>query len=240
MVRGVDTLTLSANLESESTNMPDAGCASNTNTKITRTDKFTSGCSVKDRLSSEEGASALNRPTQNDEYNLDIKALDQAAHQKSCYLGVGSWISDDDANGINTPISSTGASGEEESQEPCVLFDRIASSICSAAGEASQTKQTPRQSSSAGTSSGQASRRGGSDGKGRRPDKSRENKDLEGDSEEDEKNKLSPTKKRKHAETNERQLACPLFKHDSEFYKENPRHFRGCQGPGWPDIPRLK
>jgi hypothetical protein len=239
MVRGVDTLTLSANLESESTNMQDAGCASNTNTKITRTDKFTSGCSVKDKLSSEEGTSALKRPTQNDEYNLDIKVLDQAAHQKSCYLGVGSWISDDDSNDINTPPSSTGASGEE-SQESCVLLDRIASSIRSAAGETSRTKQTPRQSSNAGRTAGQASRQGGSDGKGIRPDKSRENEDLEGDSEGDEKNQLNPTRKRKHAETDERKFACPIFKHDPEFHKENPRHFRVCKGPGWADIPRLK
>jgi hypothetical protein len=240
MIRGVDTLTLSAKLESDNTNIPEAGCVSNTNTKITRKDKFTLVCSVKDRLSSEEGTSSLNHPTQNDEANLDIKVLDQAAHQKSCYLGVGSWISDNDVNGINTHISSIGESDEEPSQESCVLLNCIANSIRSAAGEASRTNQTPRQSSNAGATSGQASRRGGSDGKQKPPAKRRENKDLEGDSEEDQKGKPNQSKKRKYAETGERKFACPIFKHDPGFHKENPGHFRICRGPGWVDIPRLK
>jgi hypothetical protein len=359
MVRGVDTLTLSSKLESESTNitLPDSGCASNTRRKITGTDKSTPGCSVKDRFSSllpplskidskslddipkltrtnrsnrhyrprrgnhiltispnaqkdgfpgqliprvnvphtseditdastllrlfpnilqtkskleieewvetckeyglkvyhqeeppgrpdrggiEEGTSALNYPTKNVENNLDIKVLDQAAHQKSCYLGVGSWISDDGVNGINTPISSTGASREEESQESSVLLDRIASSIRSAVVETSRTEQTSRQTSNAIATPGQASRRGGSDGKQKRLARRKGNKDFEGDSEEDQKDKPNQTKKKKYAETDEKRFACPIFKHDPEFHKENPRHFRVCRGPGWGDIPRLK
>jgi hypothetical protein len=314
----VDALKLIAPVEQGNAKGLDAGCASNTDTIISGTDKFTSECSLKDRLSSdgttssvqskapnehqmlangpqsgcssqqtesytfakhypeknaqkscldrltyraaslveEAGLNNLEIPvsldvksnssgpshlTENVEDNLDIKVLDQAAHKKSCYLGVGSWISDDEVSGINTPVSSNRATDEEVSQNPRLLLDRSNSLIRSAAGEPSRSKQAPRRSSNAGGASGRASRQGGSDGTQKPPTRGRENKDLESDSEEDEPNSA---RKRKRTETDGRRFACPFFKHDPEFHTASEQdilRYRSCvAGPGWRNIARLK
>jgi hypothetical protein len=195
-------------------------------------------------LDIKSNSSSLNHPSQNGKDKLDIRILDQAAQKRSNALGAGSWSSDEDASQINTPTSSTGASDKEDPQTPYFLLDRSNSLIRSAAGLSNGSKKNLPQSSNTGHTSGQASGQGGSEGTQNWPTENRENEDLEGDSEEDEKDEPNSTKKRKRIGTGGRKFACPFFKHDPEFHttsEEDILRYRSCVlGPGWPGIPRLK
>jgi hypothetical protein len=319
IVHGLDTLALGAALESDDTNGSYGKREASINTQTTRTDKVTSGRSMKDRLSGkktltsifqpqvpkkhrtladrrqsgrssqqtdadtdtkydpkekaqkacinrledrpsslvevadphhveitldiESNRSNLSHPSQTVIDKLDIRVLNQAAQKRSYALGFGSWTSDDDANQINTPTSSTGAS-DQDPQSPYFLLDGSNTLIRSAAGQSNGSKKNPRQSSDTGRTSGQARCQGGFEGTENRPTENRENEDFEGDSEEDEKDDPNSTKKRKRTGTGGRKFACPFFKHDPEFHttsEEDILRYRSCVlGPGWPSIARLK